>query len=70
MNWISRLLSDAHGIPDDGRVAALAMVFAYIGLSCWTVIAEGRPFDMQQFGIGAGALSVGIGGWFGFRKGN
>lgn len=36
-------------------------VLAYIGLSCWTVIYLGKPFDMQGFGIGLGA-TLGAGG--------
>ncbi len=68
--WISKLLADPAGLPDDGRVAAMLLVLGYLGLSGWNVIALHHAFDMQQFGVGAGALSAGVGGWFGFRKGN
>lgn len=68
--WISKMLSDPSGIPDDGRVAALAMVLAYIALSAWSVIDQGQHFSMVQFGAGAGTLFAGIGGLFGLRKGN
>jgi len=30
-------------------------VLTYIGLSCWSVIGQGKPFDMQGFGIGLGS---------------
>ena len=68
--WISKLLADPAGLPDDGRVAAMLLVLGYLTLSGWNVIALHHAFDMQQFGVGAGALSAGVGGWFGFRKGN
>ena len=68
--WISKMLSDPQGVPDDGRVAALLMVLAYIALASWNVIALHHRFDMLQFGGGAGTLSGGIGAWLGLRKGN
>ena len=65
--WLKSLLSDAAGGLDDARLAAMLMVVAYIGLAGYDVIGAHRPFDMQQFGIGAGALSAGVGGWFKLR---
>lgn len=70
MNWLSRMLSDPQGVPDDGRVSALLMVLAYIALGAYSVVRLGQHFDAQAFGLGAGALAGGIGGWFGFRRGN
>ena len=68
--WISKMLSDPAGLPDESRVAAMLLVAAYIVLAGWTVIAQHQPFNMLQFGAGAGALSGGIGAWLGLRKGN
>lgn len=69
MNWIKRLFEDANGVPDDARVNAFLLVVGFIGSSLWSVYA-GHEFKAQDWGIGAGALAAGIGGWFGLRKGN
>ena len=68
--WISKMLSDPAGLPDDSRVAAMLLVLAYIALSAWSVIDQGQHFSMVQFGAGAGTLAGGIGAWLGLRKGN
>ena len=68
--WISKMLSDPAGLPDDSRVAAMLLVLAYIALSAWSVIDQGHAFSMVQFGAGAGTLAGGIGAWLGLRKGN
>ena len=70
LGWISKMLSDPAGLPDDGRVAAMLLVLAYIALAAWSVVDQGHAFSMQQFGVGAGGLGAGIGGWFWGRKGN
>jgi hypothetical protein len=71
MDWIKRLFEDADGVPDDARIAAFLMVLAFCGNSITSVwLTTAHAFDAQQFGIGAGAISAGLGGWFGFRKGN
>lgn len=70
IDWINRMLADPSGIPDDARVAGFLIVLGYIGIAVYNVAIEHHPFDMQQYGIGAGAMSAGIGVWFGVRKGN
>lgn len=57
------------GELDDARVAAFMLVITFIGNSIAAVHLS-HTFDMQQFGIGAGALAAGIGVWFGQRKDN
>lgn len=68
--WLSKLFSGADGIPDDARIAAFIMVLTYCGTTAYNVAIEHHAFDMQSFGIGAGALAAGVGVWFGQRKGN
>lgn len=68
--WISKMLSDPAGLPDDSRVAAMLLVVAYIALATWTVVDQGHAFNMLQFGAGAGTLAGGVGAWLGLRKGN
>lgn len=70
MTWLDKLFSDTNGIPDDARIAAAVMVLTYCGTAVYNVAIEHHAFDMQAFGIGAGALSAGVGAWFGIRKGN
>lgn len=69
MQWFKKMFEDANGVPDDARVAAFLLVMGYIGSSLWSV-AQGHEFKPQDWGIGAGALAAGVGGWFGLRKGN
>lgn len=67
LNWLKSVFADTNGVPDEARVCAVAMVIAYIALAAFDVIYHDAKFDMQQFGIGAGALSAGVGGWFHLR---
>lgn len=69
--FVRRMLSDADGEPDEARFAALGLVGAYIGNSIYSVVmSPTHAFDMQAFGVGAGALTAGIGGWLGLRGKN
>ncbi|MFA6213531.1 MAG: hypothetical protein WC714_29105 [Candidatus Obscuribacterales bacterium] len=71
MNWIKGGLSYADGTMDDGAIAALATVAAYIAISAYSVYASAsHVFNMQEFGIGAGALFAGVGVLLGQRKVN
>jgi hypothetical protein len=63
IDWIKKMLEDSAGIPDEARVAAIMMVLSFIGLAGWDLIALGHAFNAQTFGIGAGALAAGVGGW-------
>ena len=67
LNWLHSVFADVNGVPDEARICAVAMVLAYIALAAFDVIYHNAKFDMQQFGIGAGALSAGVGGWFKLR---
>ena len=64
------MFSDPNGLADDGRVGAFLVVLGYIAIAGWDVMVNKKPFDPQQYGIGAGALFAGVGAMFGIRKGN
>ena len=66
-DWLKSLFEDTNGVPDEARFCAVALVIAFIVLAVFDVIVHSHNFDMQQFGIGAGALSAGVGGWFKLR---
>lgn len=67
--WIKGGLSYSDGTMDDGAVAAMATVFAYLAIAAYSVHAsEHHIFNMQEFGIGAGAIFAGVGVLFGTRK--
>jgi len=56
---------------DEGSVCAVATVMAYLVISAYSVYASAtHAFDMQAFGIGAGALFAGVGVLLGQRKVN
>ena len=69
MGWINKMFCDTNGIPDDARICAFLMVMTYLVLSLFDVCIHKLPFHYQDFGIGAGALSAGVGGWFKLRGG-
>jgi len=70
-SWLHKLVSDASGIPDEARLAALALVLTFCGNTVASVVmSPSHAFDMQAFGIGAGALATGLGAWLGLRKDN
>lgn len=69
MNWFKKMFEDANGVPDDARVSAFLLVIGFIGSSLYSVYI-GHEFKPQDWGIGAGALAAGVGGWFGLRKEN
>lgn len=69
MNWLKSMLTGADGTIDDARVHASLLVISYIGTAVYS-IHNGHAFDPQAYGVGAGALAAGVGGWFGLRKGN
>ena len=68
--WFLALFADKDGLPDEARISALLLVINFIVLSDVAVIVNKQIFQWQDFGLGASALALGIGGWFGFRKDN
>lgn len=69
MEWLRKAFEDTNGNPDDARMAAFILVLSFIG-NAFFATYQGQIWHAQDFGIGAGALAAGIGGWFGFRKTN
>ena len=63
-SWISRMLSDAKGLPDEARVVgvALGILLAYLAIS--------QRWDAQSFAVGIGAYAASIGGWLRLRGNN
>lgn len=56
------LITDYDGATlETGRVAAVAGILTFIGLSIWVVVMQGKDFDMLAFGGGFGALVGGLG---------
>ena len=67
---IKKLFAAPDGLLDDGRVAAMLLVFSYIIYAGWSLIYDHCPFAPQQYGIGIGSMMAGIGVLFGARKAN
>lgn len=69
MKWLKRLFEDANGVPDEARVMSVLLVLGFVASGLWD-LANGSAFNPKDWGIGAGALAAGIGGWMGLRKDN
>lgn len=71
IRWVARVFEDSAGVPDEARIGALIMVVGFVGNSVVSVVmGPAHAFNAQDFGIGAGALTAGLGAWLGLRKNN
>ncbi|MDA8095602.1 MAG: hypothetical protein M0T84_17175 [Betaproteobacteria bacterium] len=70
MNWFQRLIADSAGNPDDGRIMAVLAILVALCLAVYSVVWQHQAFDMQQYGIGIGALFGGLGAMLKLRGGN
>lgn len=53
---------------DISRVSGLLTVLTFLGLTVYSVVrSEGHHFDMQAFGIGAGAVIAAMGAALGMK---
>ena len=52
---------------DIGRVLAALTIVVFLGLSVYTTVNTGK-FDAQEFGIGAGSVFAGLGGYIAMKK--
>jgi hypothetical protein len=73
MNLLKKLFRDTFTEPDGvtfcpARAMALGMTVSGIGLAVVDVVVHKHPFDLQQFGIGAGALFGGTGAMLQMKK--
>lgn len=62
MSFLERLVSCDDRSADSLILGCFAALAAMILLSGWAVIANHMDFDAQDFGVGAGAILVGLGG--------
>lgn len=60
-NVLRQLVTESDNVTHDiYRYLALAAILTGLGLAI-TAVVKGQPFDMQNFGIGIGALFAGVG---------
>lgn len=55
---------------DVARWLGVVSFLVGLGLSIYSVVIRGQAFDLQQFGIGIGALFVGMGGAIKLKEGS
>ncbi len=61
MKWLITLLADAQTALAIARSCGAAIVVTYIGMTVYAIVWKGQHFDMQSFGIGAGAVIAAMG---------
>ena len=52
---------------DIARVAGAVTVLTFLGLSIYSVVFKSQTFDMQSFGVGAGAVIAAMGAALGMK---
>lgn len=62
MSFFSALVHCDDRAADSLIVGCLASLGVMFGLNAWSVIANHMDFDPSSFGMGAGAILVGLGG--------
>lgn len=55
------ILADADGVLEIARTSGALVVLTFLGLSIYSVVWKHQHFDMQSFGIGAGAVIGALG---------
>lgn len=73
INLIKKVCRDTLTEPDGttfcpARAMALAATATGLGLAVVDVVVHKRPFDLQAFGIGSGALFAGTGALLQMKK--
>lgn len=64
--FLKEVLSNNDGQWDDGRITAFLLILTFILNSIYALYLQ-QLWSPQNFGIGAGALVAGIGGFFNLR---
>ena len=68
-DFIKKLMSTADNQdPEIAHWLALIAVVAGIGLSVYDVVALKHAWNLQQYGIGMGALFAGVGAWLKLKE--
>lgn len=63
MQFLRHILTGADDVTYDMvHVLAVLAVIEGLSLALYSVVWKGQVFDLQAFGIGSGALFIGIGG--------
>ena len=57
-HWLTESDNTTHDLY---RVLSLLAILTGLGLTIYSVVAKGQPFDIQTFGIGIGTLFTGCG---------
>lgn len=66
---VTQLMTESDNVTHDlYKYLAVGTIATGLGLSAYAVVANKQPFDMQQFGIGAGALFAGVGVALGLKR--
>ncbi len=60
LHWLSQLLADRAGLPDEARVGFVLGVIAYIGFWCFW-LAAGHEWRPEEYGVGMAALVTAYG---------
>ncbi len=61
MKWLINLLAQAESALAIARGSGALVVLSYVGLAIYAVVFKHQTFDMQSFGIGAGAVITAMG---------
>jgi hypothetical protein len=67
LHWLSRMLSDPTGCPDDGRVLAFMVTAFVLFMEWYWVVWLKKPWDVLSFCGGIAALNVVYGVWLRIR---
>ena len=66
---LKQLLTESDNVTHDiYRYLALVSILVGLGLMIYSVVWQGKEFDMQAFGVGVGALFTGVGIALGLKK--
>jgi len=70
MRWLTHILTGIDNETHDvARVLAVVSFAVGLGLCVYSVVVHAQPFDLQQFGIGVGAMFVSLGAALKLKEG-
>jgi hypothetical protein len=66
---VTQLVTESDNVTHDlYKYLAIGSIVTGLGLQAYAIIGRGQPFDMQQCGMGVGALFAGVGIALGLKK--